>query len=143
MASMDLVDTSTLEKSRQYLALALKTYGEHREETIGEVLRSGVVQSFNVCWGRIRPALTRALVRLDGLDPEAVKVMSLGQILRTANEYGYSTVEWAQWKAFLDARNESAHTYNEAVADSIVEQAPRLVEAAGEMLAAIRRKELP
>ena len=140
---MNAVDTATLEKTISHLVLSLRAYEEHRDGPLGEVLRSGVVQSFNVCWGRIRPTLSRALIRLDGLDPGQVKAMSLGQLLRTANEYGYSTVEWEQWKKFLDARNESAHAYNEPIADLILAQAPKLVDAATEFLAAVRRKDLP
>ncbi len=139
---MDSVDTSTLEKTVRHLVLGLAAYEEHRDDNMREVLRSGVVQSFNVCWGRVRPTLSRALIQLDGLDRDQVKQMSLGQLLRTANEYGYSTVEWEQWKKFLDARNESAHAYNEPIADLILAQAPRLVDAATELLAAVRRKEM-
>ena len=67
--------------------------------------------------------------------------MSLGQLLRTANDHGYTTVEWEQWKKFLEARNDSAHAYNEAVANVILAEASEMMAAATEILEAIRRKE--
>jgi hypothetical protein len=138
---MDAVDTSTLEKTIGNLERALTMLSEAHDPSQAWLARSAVVTEYTLCWGRVRPLLERALTHLDDLAPSAVSVMSLSELIRTANELGYTGVDWEDWKKFRDVRNKAAHAYREEVADAIVSQARRLLDAASEVSANVKRKE--
>lgn len=139
---MDSVDTSTLEKTITNLEEALALFDENPLPRFAVSLRNSVVLEYSLCWGRIRPALERSLVRLDALDPDTVRSMDLSELLRTAAQHGYTTVEWEWWKRFRNARNEMAHAYHESVADDIVDLAPIFLAAAKELLGKIEQKQV-
>jgi len=137
---MEAVDTSTMDKTIANLERALTMLSEAHDPSQAWLARSAVVTEYTLCWGRVRPLLERALTRLDELAPSAVSVMSLSQLIREANEHGYTGVDWEDWKKFRDVRNEAAHAYREEVADVIVGQARRLLDAASEISANVKRK---
>ena len=85
---MDAVDTSTLERTIANLQQAIELFEENPLPRFAIALRNSVVLEFSLCWGRIRPALERSFVRLDGLDPALVKTMELSELMRTAAEHG-------------------------------------------------------
>lgn len=55
--------------------------------------------------------------------------MSYPELMRTANVRGYSDVEWERWRAFREARNETAHAYSETKAEEIAALIPEFLEA--------------
>ena len=97
---MDGVDTSTLEKTLANLQQAIELFRGNPLPQFTTSFRNSVVLEYSLCWGRIRPALERALIRLDGLDPGLVRLMDLPEPMRTAAVHGYTTVEWERWKRF-------------------------------------------
>jgi hypothetical protein len=137
---MDVVDTSTLEKTVANLATALDMLAKSSTPDQKWMARNSAVLEFTLCWARVRPSLERALIHLDALDHDEVKGMSLAVLMRAAHERGYTTVEWERWDEFRKARNSAAHEYREELADVIVGEAKHFLGAISEVAARIREK---
>jgi hypothetical protein len=134
------VDTSTLEKTVANLATALAVLDKAETPEQHWTARNSVVLEFVLCWGRVRSSLERALIRLDALDHDRVRSMTFGELIREANDRGYSKIEWENWKRFRDARNAASHEYREESADAIVVEAKQFLSAISQVAEAIRAK---
>jgi hypothetical protein len=137
---MDAVDTSTLEKTIANLATALDMLAKASTPNERWMARNSAVLEFTLCWARVRSSLERALINLDALEHDEVKQMSLASLVRTANERGYTTVEWERWDEFRKARNSAAHDYREELADAILGEAKQFLDAISQIAAKIREK---
>jgi hypothetical protein len=140
MSFMNAVDTSTLDKTIANLTTALDLLAQAHTPQQEWMARNSAVLEFTLCWARVRPSLERALINLDALDHDIVKTMSLAQLVRAANERGYTSVEWELWDQFRRARNSAAHEYREELANEIVGEAKRFLPAISEIAAKIKEK---
>ncbi len=140
MVCMDVVDTSTLDKTIANLATALDMLAKASTPDEPWMARNSAVLEFTLCWARVRPSLERALINLDALDHDEVKHMSLASLVRAANERGYTTVEWERWDEFRKARNSAAHEYREEIADVILGEAKQFLPAISQIATKIREK---
>jgi len=123
------------------LERALQLYEAHRGGELRVMARNSVILEFEICYGQCRPALQRCLEEFDGTPSQSLDEMSYASLIRTANERGYSETPWAEWKAFRDARNTTAHAYSEPAAEEILLQIPKFLITARDMLSRMMRKQ--
>lgn len=98
-----------------------------------ELERDGVIQrfeySFEMAWKSIRAVLA-ALGRAEVSG-------SPRPLLRDAHQEGWIQ-DLDEWFRFLDARNESTHSYHQLTANEVHQAAIRFPKAAGELLGRLK-----
>ena len=138
---MEAVNLDAFERSAAALRRALTLYREYQSEKLAVTLRNSLILEFEICFGQLKAPLQRCLIRLDALSPAEVNTMSYPELMRTANVHGYSDVEWERWKAFREARNETAHAYSQAKAEEIAAIIPEFLSAVEQTLHVMHRKQ--
>lgn len=141
MRHMERVSTSAFGRSLAALERAAELYEELRTGDLMRTARNSLILEFEICFGQVRPILERCFVELDGQDAAAVEQMSFATLVRTANERGYTDVEWEHWREFRDHRNRTAHAYSEPQADRIAAGMPAFAQAARGLFASIEKKQ--
>lgn len=118
--SVEALDSALVEQERlesdATASVALRT-----------VVRSGVIQCFEVTYEQAWKAMRRRLVQDEG--PETIDPLSRRDLFRLAHRKGL--VEHAEpWLTWHEARNLSSHTYSGETALSVVAQARSLAKGA-------------
>ncbi len=109
-----------------------------RAET-DELIRDGVIQRFEYTFELSAKTLRRFLA-LTSTNVSEVEQMSLGQLIRTANEKDLLRSDWPVWKDYRDNRNKTAHTYNEEVALEVLADIPSFLADAEDLLVRLRER---
>ncbi len=123
------LDLSSLENAVASLQRALEITEANRytNEDYHEVLQAGVIQNFEftyeLCWKFMKRWLETNLgsVYVDGL--------SRHELFRLAAEHGLID-ETDKWFKYHEARNETSHTYEKAVAERVFKVAKEFLEDA-------------
>lgn len=118
--SLDALDSALVEQDRlesdPSASVALRT-----------VVRSGVIQCFEVVYEQAWKAMRRRLVKDEG--PETIDPLSRRDLFRLAHRKGL--VEQAEpWLTWHEARNLTSHTYSGETALSVLAQARSLAKGA-------------
>ncbi len=120
------LDLETVDRVVWRLREALQEYDRAPENLF--VLDS-VVKRFELAYELSTRSLRRYLLDR-AISAGDIEDKSLQAILRVADREGLILHGWPEWKAFRDARNETAHSYTEPKAREIAKTAqPFLVEA--------------
>ncbi len=135
------LDLSSLEKAFDSLSRALEVASTseqmEREANEKEVIQAGVIQNFEftyeLCWKFMKRWLEK---NLGGAYVDGVTRRELFRL--AAEQQLVSNVE--NWMLYHDARNETAHTYNEAKAEEIFLVAQQFLPDAKELLGNLKRK---
>jgi nucleotidyltransferase substrate binding protein (TIGR01987 family) len=94
-------------------------------EELGETIRAGVIQNFEVayelCWKFIQRWVRKNVTPEDAGHPRSRK-----ELFRTAARYGL-IADPIPWFAYGDARNLTAHTYDEQKAETVFEAASQFI----------------
>ena len=138
---MSTISLKAFANSVAALGRALALYEVHRDGELRVMARNSVILEFEICYGQCRPAMQRCLEEFDGTSSQALDEMTYASLIRTANERGYTDTPWAEWKAFRDARNTTAHAYSEPAAEEILRQIPRFLVAVQDMLKRMEKKQ--
>lgn len=88
-----------------------------------------MIQCFEFTYELSHKMLKRYLREISA-SPEKIEISTFAEQIRTGNEKGLLRSEWARWKIYRQARNDSSHTYNENKASDVYEVASEfLLEA--------------
>jgi nucleotidyltransferase substrate binding protein (TIGR01987 family) len=114
-----------LESSLQYAESpqALEDPGLH------EQLRNSVIKCFEFTYELSHKMLKRFLKETAAVSGE-IETMTFAQLIRTGNEQGLLRSDWVRWKAYRQARTDSAHTYDRGKAMAVYEIAPDFLQEA-------------
>lgn len=112
------LDYQPLEKAVQSLEKALERAQHEREDT---ELRDAVIQRFEYTYELSLKMLRRQLEQ-ESDHPEAVDALAFKDLLREALEKGVA-LDLPRWVSYREARNISAHTYDEQKAHRVYQAA--------------------
>ena len=140
MLSMNQVELTAFERSLAALARAIAMFDAYGKGELLVMARNSLILGFEICFGQCRPMLERCLAEIDGEPTETVKNADYADLIRLANKRGYLQVTWREWRTFREARNRTAHAYNEPMAADIVSIIPAYYAAATELLKGMQRK---
>ena len=127
---MAKVSVSEYEKAVRALGVAWAAYSSEQNQVIRDIFRDSVIQRFEfsveLAW--------KVSVRTLGLDSTAskpaVREMARAGLIEDAE----------QWLEFIDARNKSSHTYDQAIAQEVIKVIPQFVLEAEKLVKALTAK---
>lgn len=104
-----MLDISSFTKALATLEKALVAY---RESPENDLIRDACIQRFEYSYELSHKMLRRYL---EMTEPTATVIndLSFSSLIRLGYERGLLGEEWVVWKGFRDARNITAHTYDE------------------------------
>ena len=101
----------------------------YQTDTSDAQIRDGLIQRFEFTYEHAHKTLKRYL-EYASATPEEIDRMGFPDMIRTANEQGLLLGDWPDWRGYRDMRNQTSHTYDEAVALKVVEGIPGFLEEA-------------
>lgn len=125
------LSTSALEKAIGQLTTSLEYLNSDLAKDVGlyAQFRSASIQSFEYTY-ELTHKLLKKYLQQTMPSREIVDEMTFSELIRTGYEKGLLGNSWDIWKEYRDARNRTSHTYQEALADDVVEILPSfLLEA--------------
>lgn len=99
------------------------------DEELFKQFRNSVIQCFEFTYELSHKMLKRYLKEISP-SPEHIETATFAHIIRTGNEQGLLRSDWARWKTYRQARNDSSHTYNEDKAADVYAIAADFLEEA-------------
>jgi len=99
------------------------------DEELFKQFRNSVIQCFEFTYELSHKMLKRYLKEISP-SPENIETATFADIIRTGKGQGLLRSDWAQWKTYRQARNDSSHTYNEAKAADVYAVAADFLEEA-------------
>lgn len=114
-----------LEKS-----LRFSTSDLAQDEELFKQFRNSVIQCFEFTYELSHKMLKRYLKEISP-SPEFIETASFAELIRTGNEKGLLRSDWARWKVYRQARNDSSHTYNQDKAADVYAIAADFLAEAG------------
>jgi nucleotidyltransferase substrate binding protein (TIGR01987 family) len=134
------MDLTKLRRAIETLETALRcsqlSHLADLDENLPNVIRAAVIQHFEFTFELSWKMLERLLS--EKLGSSAVKPMTNKALFRVAAER-LMIEEPKRWFAYLDARNQTSHTYNESVADDVYGKIPDFLDDAKKLLAALEQ----
>ncbi len=130
------LDSAPLARAIDRLAEGL---ARHRQAPGDEQLRDGLIQRYEFTF-ELGHRLVRRTLKQEGTDPDAVDAMSFAELVRAGGASGLLGADWAAWRRFRDLRARSSHTYDAAVAATVIAAIPEFLAEARHLLAALRRR---
>lgn len=94
-------------------------------ETVEEVVRAGVIQTFEVAYDQGWKLMKKYLE--DDLGSHYVDGIARRELFRLAAEH-HLIVDAVKWMKFHEARNKTSHTYNSATAHDVFDVAKEFAE---------------
>ncbi len=137
-----MLDLSPLQSATGALGRALSVTGDllrwqQFDAETQEALKAGVIQTFEVAYEQSWKMMRRWL----SANPAAGEVdgIPMRQLYRLAAKSGLID-DVDRWMDFHAARNQTSHTYNRAIAQTVFEQAPVFAEQALALLAQLEKR---
>lgn len=121
----DTLDISTLEKAIKTLKEAL----DELKKDDRSFIKDSVVQRFEYTYELCYKFFKRYL-KIVGPGTPDTDLISLQELVRTANQMGMFRGDWEDWKRYREARNISSHTYDTDKADEVISIASKFYEEA-------------
>ena len=123
MASSKL-DLSTLHKA---LARLDEGYQRYLLDVRDLQIRDGLIQRYEFTYEISHKMLKRHL-EMTSPNPEVFDAMSFADLIRTGNEQALLKSDWSAWKLFREMRAKTSHTYDEDIAQTVVQVIPDFIE---------------
>lgn len=119
-------DILPLENAIRRLEAAIAAY---QADTSNDLIRDGLVLRFEFTYELSHKMLKRYL-EYTAATPELLDQMAFQDVIRTGNEQGLLLSDWPRWRQYRDMRSRTSHTYDEAVALTVVAGIPGFLEEA-------------
>jgi len=122
MASNKL-DLSTLHKA---LGRLDEGYQRYLLDVRDLQIRDGLIQRFEFTYEISHKMLKRHL-EMTSPNPEIFDAMPFADLIRTGNELSILKSDWSAWKLFREMRAKTSHTYDEDIAQTVVQVIPDFI----------------
>ena len=123
MASSKL-DLSTLHKA---LARLDEGYQRYLLDVRDLQIRDGLIQRYEFTY-EISHKMLKRYLEMTSPNPEVFDAMSFADLIRTGNEQALLKSDWSAWKLFREMRAKTSHTYDEDIAQTVVQVIPDFIE---------------
>jgi nucleotidyltransferase substrate binding protein (TIGR01987 family) len=90
-------------------------------------IRDGLIQRYEFTYEISHKMLKRHL-EMTSPNPEVFDAMSFADLIRTGNEQALLKSDWSAWKLFREMRAKTSHTYDEDIAQTVVQVIPDFIE---------------
>ena len=91
-------------------------------------LRDGVIQRFEYTYELSHKFLKRYLMDVVA-SPDTLHTMAFQDVIRLGYAHGLLHESWSEWRMYREMRAKTSHTYDLAVAVSVMEAIPQFSEA--------------
>jgi len=91
-------------------------------------LRDGVIQRFEYTYELSHKFLKRYLMDVVA-SPDTLHTMAFQDVIRLGYAHGLLHESWSEWRMYREMRAKTSHTYDLAVAVSVMEAIPQFIEA--------------
>ncbi|MBF0136926.1 MAG: nucleotidyltransferase substrate binding protein [Magnetococcales bacterium] len=135
---MDQLDLTPLENAVQRLDEGL---ARHQRDTTDTLIRDGLIQRFEFVYEISHKILRRHLERISP-SPEQFAGMAFADLIRTGNEHGLLLGDWGDWKSYRERRGKASHTYNEEMANDVVQHIPAFLKEVRHLLNQLQAKNI-
>lgn len=125
MASNKL-DLSTLHKA---LGRLDEGYQRYLLDVSDLQIRDGLIQRYEFTYEISHKMLKRHL-EMTSPNPEIFDAMPFADLIRTGNELSILKSDWSAWKLFREMRAKTSHTYDEDIAQTVVQVIPDFIHEA-------------
>ena len=123
MASSKL-DLSPLHKA---LARLDEGYQRYLLDVRDLQIRDGLIQRYEFTY-EISHKMLKRYLEMTSPNPEVFDTMSFADLIRTGNEQALLKSDWSAWKLFREMRAKTSHTYDEDIAQTVVQVIPDFIE---------------
>jgi nucleotidyltransferase substrate binding protein (TIGR01987 family) len=83
-----------------------------------EFLRDACIKRFEYCY-EITWKMLKRYLEVTSAAQETIDALAFSDLIRTGSEQGLLKNDWSVWKIYRDARNATAHAYNEKKAKEV------------------------
>ncbi|PSJ79870.1 nucleotidyltransferase substrate binding protein [Neisseria iguanae] len=104
---------------RKATAKLVEGWQRYQQDISDEQIRDGLIQRFEFTYEISHKTLKRYLEQTSA-NPAQFDQMTFQDLIRTANEQGLLSGDWADWRQYRDIRSRISHTYDEVVALAVV-----------------------
>jgi nucleotidyltransferase substrate binding protein (TIGR01987 family) len=122
MASNKL-DLSTLHKA---LGRLDEGYQRYLLDVRDLQIRDGLIQRYEFTYEISHKMLKRHL-EMTSPNPEIFDAMPFADLIRTGKELSILKSDWSAWKLFREMRAKTSHTYDEDIAQTVVQVIPDFI----------------
>jgi len=72
--------------------------------------------------------MLKRYLEMTAANPEAFDALPFADLIRTGNEQSLLKSDWSAWKIFREMRAKTSHTYDEHIAQTVVQVIPAFIE---------------
>lgn len=90
-------------------------------------IRDGLIQRYEFTY-EISHKMLKRYLEMTSPNPEVFDTMSFADLIRTGNEQALLKSDWSAWKLFREMRAKTSHTYDEDIAQTVVQVIPDFIE---------------
>jgi nucleotidyltransferase substrate binding protein (TIGR01987 family) len=112
---------------RNALARLAEGYQRYQSDISDIQIRDGLIQRYEFTYEISHKMLKRHL-EMTAANPEAFDALPFADLIRTGNEQSLLKSDWSAWKIFREMRAKTSHTYDEHIAQTVVQVIPAFIE---------------
>ena len=112
---------------RNALARLAEGYQRYQTDISDIQIRDGLIQRYEFTYEISHKMLKRHL-EMTAANPEAFDALPFADLIRTGNEQSLLKSDWSAWKVFREIRAKTSHTYDEHIAQTVVQVIPAFIE---------------
>jgi nucleotidyltransferase substrate binding protein (TIGR01987 family) len=112
---------------RNALARLAEGYQRYQTDVSDIQIRDGLIQRYEFTYEISHKMLKRHL-EMTAANPEAFDALPFADLIRTGNEQSLLKSDWSAWKIFREMRAKTSHTYDEHIAQTVVQVIPAFIE---------------
>jgi nucleotidyltransferase substrate binding protein (TIGR01987 family) len=112
---------------RNALARLAEGYQRYQTDICDIQIRDGLIQRYEFTYEISHKMLKRHL-EMTAANPEAFDALPFADLIRTGNEQSLLKSDWSAWKIFREMRAKTSHTYDEHIAQTVVQVIPAFIE---------------
>jgi len=112
---------------RNALARLAEGYKRYQTDVSDIQIRDGLIQRYEFTYEISHKMLKRHL-EMTAANPEAFDALPFSDLIRTGNEQSLLKSDWSAWKVFREMRAKTSHTYDEHIAQTVVQVIPAFIE---------------
>lgn len=109
------------------LARLKEGYVRYQSDVSDIQIRDGLIQRYEFTYEISHKMLKRHL-EMTSANPEAFDALPFADLIRTGNEQSLLKSDWTAWKVFREMRAKTSHTYEEHIAQIVVQVIPAFIQ---------------